>query len=144
MLGPLRGVRVSCRVSIALAVCLAMAGTLSVSSRPGAGTRDRDRVLRLTRSGSCRFDSPDAILHSHEETKPDAAFSSLVVGQQPSATDLSAAPDAPHAVGVADTRALAAPPGPGAGSAFGLPTSPHPGASPPSARPPGRAPPFTA
>jgi hypothetical protein len=142
--GPLRGPRVSCCVSIALALCLAMAGTLTPSPRSGGGTRDRDRAVRLTRSGPFRFDSPDAILHSHEETKPDAAFSSLVIGQHPSAPNLSAASDAPHTAGVADTPAAGVLPLPGADAAAGLPPSPDPGPAPPSARPPARAPPFAA
>ena len=145
--GTLRGVSVSvsCSVSIVLALCLVVAGPLSQASAPGAGTRDRDRVARLTRSGSSRFDSPEAILHSHEETKPDVESSSLVVGEQyPSVTADSVAADPPHAVAVADTHSLGALLGPGAAAAVRLATSPTPGASPPSARPPGRAPPVTA
>jgi len=140
---PLRGASVRCRVSIVLALCLAMAGPQSLSSRPGAGTKDRDRVARLTRTGSFRFDSPEAILHGHEEIKPDAAFVGLVVGQPPSATAPGAAPDTPHAVAVARTRTLGALAGPGEFSAFGLAVSLEPYASSPSARPPGRAPPST-
>jgi hypothetical protein len=144
MLGPFRGVRVSCRAIIAVALCLATAGTFNVSPRPGAGTRDRDRVVRLTRSGAFRFDSPDAIPHSHEAIDPDAAFSSLVVGQTAGPTARYAAADAPHATAVAIVPSVGALPGPGASSAFDRPPSPEPGASPPGARPPARAPPFTA
>jgi hypothetical protein len=142
MRGLLSGVRVSCRVSIALALCLAMAGSLGVSSRP-ASTKDRDRVVRLTRSGSFRFDSPDAVPHSHEQTQPDAAFSSLVVGPPQSATATSVAPVAPGAVVAAVIRTIDALACPGGSSTLGYPSSLEPGASPPSARPPGRAPPFS-
>lgn len=141
MARPLGLVRVSCRVSIALVLCVTMAGTLSLWSLPAASLRDR--VVRLTRAGCFRFDSPDAILHGHQETNPDAALSSLVVGHPQGAADPSVAPDAPHAARVTDSRTVGEP-DPGASTAFGLPPLPASGASPPSARPPGRAPPLTA
>jgi hypothetical protein len=37
-------------------------------ARSGTAGRDRDRVLRVTRAGSQRLESPDGPIHCHEET----------------------------------------------------------------------------
>jgi hypothetical protein len=57
---------------VAIITALVTASGFFAPARSGTAGRDRDRVLRVTRAGSQRLESPDGPIHCHEET--DAVY----------------------------------------------------------------------
>jgi hypothetical protein len=70
-------------------------------ARTGPAGRDRDRVLRVTRAGPQRLESPDGPIHSHEETDAVYVPAGDVIGISGHA-DVSAEPDRETCSPVAD------------------------------------------
>jgi hypothetical protein len=71
------------RITALVALCAALSTVVVLSApRIGSGSRERDRVVRMTRGGFQRFDAADAISHDYENPEPMAA----VAGEGPSAS----------------------------------------------------------
>lgn len=95
------------RITALVALCAALSTVVVLSAtRVGAGGRERDRVVRVTRGGLQRLDAADALSHDYEDPGPVTA----------------AAADGP---GAADQQSVHAPPGGAAmlpeGPVFGPP-----------------------
>ena len=93
-----------------------------VPARMGPGGRERDRVLRVTRAGPQRLESPDGPIHCHEET--DAVY--VPAGDVIGAAGHADAPPGPGADTPAPVAVLASP--------LSLPTPSFPTYVPPEPR----------
>jgi hypothetical protein len=62
------------RITALVALCAALSTVVVLSApRMGSGSRERDRVVRMTRGGFQRFDAADAISHDYENPEPMAS-----------------------------------------------------------------------
>lgn len=97
------------RITALVALCAALSTVVVLSApRIGAGGRERDRVVRMTRGGFQRLDAADTISHDYESPEPMTA----VAADGPSSSrDQLSVHAPPGGAAVLTLRPVVGPPG---------------------------------